>query len=82
MHIVHLIWGLVDVKSFIHPNYDNIVLENVGLFHDSFPGAAVKKKKQNCLEYYNGAQSPLTWSKSSNKASGDFEQVGGTYAVH
>lgn len=41
-----------------------------------------KKKKQNCLEYYNGAQSPLTWSKSSNKASGDFEQVGGTYAVH
>lgn len=44
VYTVNLIRGLVDVESFIHPNYDNIVLENFGLFHDSFPGAVVKKK--------------------------------------
>lgn len=57
------------------------MLENFGLFHDSFPGAE-SKKKWNCLKDYNGALSPLTWGGSSGKASGDFEQVGGTYTVH
>lgn len=61
-----------------YPNYENIVLEILGLLHDNFADTTLKKKKWN----HNGALSPLVSGESSKKASDDCEQVGGPYTLH